>query len=191
MTKAESSLHSGVFHNLRYDLPASLVVFLVAVPLCLGIALASGAPLFAGIVSGIIGGILVGILSGSEISVSGPAAGLAVIVASSIEKLGSFEALLLAVALSGVIQIILGYLRAGIIGNYFPSSVITGMLTAIGIVIILKQVPHAIGWDKDYEGDFGFFESDGNTFLTLFNALLAVQPVAVLMMVISLSLLLF
>lgn len=191
MTKAKLSLHPGVFPNLRYDLPASLVVFLVAVPLCLGIALASGAPLFAGIVAGIIGGILVGALSGSEISVSGPAAGLAVIVATSIEKLGSFEVFLTAVALSGVIQIILGYLRAGIIGNYFPSSVITGMLTAIGIVIILKQVPHAIGWDKDYEGDFSFFESDGNTFLTIFYAFRAIQPAAVSIMLVSLPLLLF
>lgn len=191
MTKADSSLHSGVLSNLRYDLPAGLVVFLVAVPLCLGIALASGAALFSGIVAGIIGGIVVGVLSGSEISVSGPAAGLAVIVATSIEKLGSFELFLLAVALSGVIQLIMGYLRAGIIGNYFPSSVITGMLTAIGIVIILKQVPHAVGWDKDYEGDFGFFESDSNTLLSLFYAFRAVQPAAVVIMLISLSLLLF
>jgi len=189
MTKADSSLQQGILSNLRYDLPASLVVFLVAVPLCLGIALASGAPLFAGIVAGIVGGIVVGILSGSEISVSGPAAGLAVIVATSIEKLGSFEVFLVAVCLSGVIQLVLGYLRAGIIGNYFPSSVITGMLTAIGIVIILKQVPHAVGWDKDYEGDFGFFESDSNTFLTLFNSLRAVQPAALVIMVFSLSLL--
>ncbi len=189
MTKADSSLQQGILSNLRYDLPASLVVFLVAVPLCLGIALASGAPLFAGIVAGIVGGIVVGILSGSEISVSGPAAGLAVIVATSIEKLGSFEVFLVAVCLSGVIQLVLGYLRAGIIGNYFPSSVITGMLTAIGIVIILKQVPHAVGWDKDYEGDFGFFESESNTFFTLFYSLRAVQPAALVIMVLSLSLL--
>jgi MFS superfamily sulfate permease-like transporter len=189
MTKADSSLQQGILSNLRYDLPASLVVFLVAVPLCLGIALASGAPLFAGIVAGIVGGIVVGVLSGSEISVSGPAAGLAVIVANSIEKLGSFEVFLVAVCLSGIIQIVLGFLRAGIIGNYFPSSVITGMLTAIGIVIILKQVPHAVGWDKDYEGDFGFFESDSNTFLTLFYSLRAVQPASVVIMVVSLSLL--
>jgi MFS superfamily sulfate permease-like transporter len=189
MTKADSSLQQGILSNLRYDLPASLVVFLVAVPLCLGIALASNAPLFSGIIAGIVGGIVIGILSGSEISVSGPAAGLAVIVATSIEKLGSFEVFLVAVCLSGIIQLVLGYLRAGIIGNYFPSSVITGMLTAIGIVIILKQVPHAVGWDKDYEGDFGFFESDSNTFLTLFYSLRAVQPAALVIMVVSLSLL--
>ncbi|MFN3562074.1 MAG: SulP family inorganic anion transporter [Chloroherpetonaceae bacterium] len=191
MTKAESSLQSGVLPNLRYDLPASLVVFLVALPLCLGIALASGAPLFSGIIAGIIGGIVIGILSGSEISVSGPAAGLAVIVATSIEKLGSFEVFLLAVVLSGVLQIILGFLRAGIIGNYFPSSVITGMLTAIGIVIILKQIPHAIGWDKDYEGNFSFFEEDSNTFFTLFNAFGAFQPAAVLITFLSLTTLAF
>jgi MFS superfamily sulfate permease-like transporter len=189
MTKADSSLQQGILSNLRYDLPASLVVFLVAVPLCLGIALASNAPLFSGIIAGIVGGIVIGILSGSEISVSGPAAGLAVIVATSIEKLGSFEVFLVAVCLSGIIQLVLGYLRAGIIGNYFPSSVITGMLTAIGIVIILKQVPHAVGWDKDYEGDFSFFESDSNTFLTLFYSLRAVQPAALVIMIVSLSLL--
>jgi MFS superfamily sulfate permease-like transporter len=189
MTKADSSLQQGILSNLRYDLPASLVVFLVAVPLCLGIALASGAPLFSGIIAGIVGGIVIGILSGSEISVSGPAAGLAVIVANSIEKLGSFEVFLVAVCLSGIIQLVLGYLRAGIIGNYFPSSVITGMLTAIGIVIILKQLPHAVGWDKDYEGDFSFFESDSNTFLRLFYSLRAVQPAALVIMIVSLSLL--
>ena len=189
MTKADSSLQQGILSNLRYDLPASLVVFLVAVPLCLGIALASNAPLFSGIIAGIVGGIVIGILSGSEVSVSGPAAGLAVIVATSIEKLGSFEVFLVAVCLSGIIQLVLGYLRAGIIGNYFPSSVITGMLTAIGIVIILKQVPHAVGWDKDYEGDFSFFESDSNTFLTLFYSLRAVQPAALVIMIVSLSLL--
>jgi MFS superfamily sulfate permease-like transporter len=189
MTKADSSLQRGILSNLRYDLPASLVVFLVAVPLCLGIALASNAPLFSGIIAGIVGGIVIGILSGSEVSVSGPAAGLAVIVANSIEKLGSFEVFLVAVCLSGIIQLVLGYLRAGIIGNYFPSSVITGMLTAIGIVIILKQVPHAVGWDKDYEGDFSFFESDSNTFLTLFYSLRAVQPAALVIMIVSLSLL--
>lgn len=191
MTKAESSLQSGVLPNLRYDLPASVVVFFVAIPLCLGIALASGAPLFSGVVAGIVGGIVVGLLSGSELSVSGPAAGLAVIVYASIEKLGSFEAFLLAVVLAGVFQVVLGYLRAGIIGNYFPSSVITGMLTAIGIVIILKQIPHAVGWDKDYEGNFSFFAADGNTFTTLLHAFKAFEPVAVLIAIVSIALLAF
>ena len=133
-------MKSSLLRNLKSDLPAGLVVFLVALPLCLGIALASGAPLFAGIIAGVIGGIVVGWISGSAIGVSGPAAGLVVIVIGAIEMLG-FEAFLLAVVISGVIQIILGFLRAGIIGYFFPASVIKGMLTAIGITIFLKQIP--------------------------------------------------
>ena len=134
---------------LKDDLPAGLVVFLVALPLCLGIALASGAPLFAGIISGIVGGILVAFLSGSALSVSGPAAGLTVIVLNGITELGSYETFLFAVVLEGMIQVVLGYLKAGVIGYYFPSSVIKGMLAAIGIILILKQVPVAIGYMKD------------------------------------------
>jgi len=134
---------------LKDDLPAGLVVFLVALPLCLGIALASGAPLFAGIISGIVGGILVTFLSGSALSVSGPAAGLTVIVLNGITELGSYETFLFAVVLAGIIQVVLGYLKAGVIGYYFPSSVIKGMLAAIGIILILKQVPVAIGYMKD------------------------------------------
>jgi MFS superfamily sulfate permease-like transporter len=134
---------------LKDDLPAGLVVFLVALPLCLGIALASGAPLFAGIISGIVGGILVAFLSGSALSVSGPAAGLTVIVLNGITELGSYETFLFAVVLAGIIQVALGYLKAGVIGYYFPSSVIKGMLAAIGIILILKQVPVAIGYMKD------------------------------------------
>ena len=134
---------------LKDDLPAGLVVFLVALPLCLGIALASGAPLFAGIISGIVGGILVAFLSGSALSVSGPAAGLTVIVLNGITELGSYETFLFAVVLAGIIQVVLGYLKAGVIGYYFPSSVIKGMLAAIGIILILKQVPVAIGYMKD------------------------------------------
>lgn len=133
------------FANLKHDLPASIIVFLVAVPLCLGIALASGAPLFSGIIAGIVGGIIVGALSGSQLGVSGPAAGLAVIVLTAIQDLGSFETFLLAVVISGVIQFILGVLRAGIIGYYFPSSVIKGMLAGIGIIIFIKQIPLAFG----------------------------------------------
>ena len=154
--------------NLKYlknDLPASLVVFFVAIPLCLGIALASGAPLFSGLIAGIVGGIVVGAISGSKIGVSGPAAGLAAIVLSAIATLGSFENFLLAVVLGGVIQVIFGLLRAGVIGYYFPSSVIKGMLTGIGIIIILKQIPHFFGYDSDPEGDFSFNQVDGaNTF---------------------------
>ncbi len=134
---------------LKDDLPAGLVVFLVALPLCLGIALASGAPLFAGIISGIVGGILVAFLSGSALSVSGPAAGLTVIVLNGITELGSYETFLFAVVLAGMIQVALGYLKAGVIGYYFPSSVIKGMLAAIGIILILKQAPVAIGYMKD------------------------------------------
>ncbi|MFD2566814.1 SulP family inorganic anion transporter [Pseudotenacibaculum haliotis] len=154
-----------MFKTIKSDLPASIVVFFVALPLCLGIALASGAPLFSGLIAGIIGGIVVGSLSGSKIGVSGPAAGLAAIVLSAIATLGSYENFLLAVVLGGIIQLLFGVIRLGIIGYYFPSSVIKGMLTGIGIIIILKQIPHFFGYDATIEGDFTFFEVDGgNTF---------------------------
>jgi len=157
-------------NTLKNDIPASIVVFFVALPLCLGIALASGAPLFSGLIAGIVGGIVVGALSGSQIGVSGPAAGLAAIVLTAIGTLGGFENFLLAVVLGGLIQIGFGILRAGIIGYYFPSSVIKGMLTGIGIIIILKQIPHFFGYDADPEGDFAFMQVDGeNTFSELFN----------------------
>lgn len=150
--KYKMSLHQpnqGLsFKYLKEDLPAGLVVFLVALPLCLGIALASGAPLFSGIIAGIIGGVVVAFASGSALSVSGPAAGLTVIVLNGITTLGSFDQFLVAVAIAGVLQIILGYLKAGVIGYYFPSSVIKGMLAAIGIILILKQLPIAIGYSK-------------------------------------------
>jgi MFS superfamily sulfate permease-like transporter len=155
----------GLFSNLKSDIPSSIVVFFVALPLCLGIALASGAPLFSGLIAGIIGGIVVGSLSGSQIGVSGPAAGLAAIVLTAIGTLGGYENFLLAVVLGGLIQLIFGILRAGIIGYYFPSSVIKGMLTGIGIIIILKQIPHFFGYDSNPEGDFAFLQVDGqNTF---------------------------
>ena len=150
------------FSHLKSDLSSSIVVFLVAVPLCLGIALASGAPLFSGIIAGIIGGIVVGMISGSAVGVSGPAAGLAVIVLAAIESL-SFESFLLAVVLGGVIQLIFGFLKGGVIAYYFPSSVIKGMLSGIGIIIILKQIPHAFGYDEDPQGDFAFSQPDGHT----------------------------
>ena len=154
-----------MFKHIKNDLPASVVVFFVALPLCLGIALASGAPLFSGLIAGIIGGVLVGSLSDSKIGVSGPAAGLAAIVLTAIGTLGGYENFLVAVVLGGVIQLIAGFLKAGIIGYYFPSSVIKGMLTGIGIIIILKQIPHFFGYDADPEGDFAFFQVDGqNTF---------------------------
>ena len=161
-----------MFSHWRKDLPASLVVFLVAVPLCLGIALASGAPLMAGLISGVIGGIVVGLISGSNLGVSGPAAGLAAIVLTSIGQLGSFPLFLTAVVLSGLIQIVLGFLRAGVIANYFPNSVIKGMLAGIGVIIFLKQIPHAVGDDKDYLGDESFDQPDKlNTFEELWYAL--------------------
>lgn len=136
--------------NLKRDLPASIVVFLVALPLCLGIALASGVPLFAGLITGIIGGVIVASISGSQLSVSGPAAGLTVIVLGAVAALGNYPTFLLAVVLAGVFQVILGMIKAGTIGNYFPSSVIEGMLAAIGIILIMKQLPHALGVDLDF-----------------------------------------
>ena len=179
------------FTEIKHDLPASIVVFFVAVPLCLGIALASGAPLFAGIIAGIVGGIVVGVASGSPLGVSGPAAGLAVIVLTSITTLGgSWGSFLLAVVLAGIIQLILGYAKAGFIAYFFPSSVIKGMLTGIGLLIILKQIPHALGWDKDTEGDDAFLQKDGeNTFSEIFKALEFVTPGALLIAAISLGIL--
>lgn len=139
--------------NLRYDLPASMVVFLVALPLCLGIALASGAPLFSGLIAGIVGGVVVGLLSKSPLSVSGPAAGLAVIVLDAIQTLPTYNMFLLAVMLAGIFQIGLGFLRAGVIGDFIPSSVIKGMLSAIGLILIIKQVPYALGHLVSLDGD--------------------------------------
>ncbi len=183
-------MNKNLFANWRQDLPASIVVFFVAVPLCLGIALASGAPLFAGIIAGIIGGIIVGIASGSPLGVSGPAAGLAVIVLTSIAALGSWPAFLLAVVLAGIIQLALGFAKAGFIAYFFPSSVIKGMLTGIGLLIILKQIPHALGWDKDAEGDDSFFQADGqNTFSEITKAFDFITPGAVLIAAISLAIL--
>ncbi|SFR37367.1 Sulfate permease, MFS superfamily [Robiginitalea myxolifaciens] len=179
-----------MFASLRRDLPASIVVFFVAIPLCLGIALASGAPLFSGLIAGIIGGIVVGSLSGSEIGVSGPAAGLAAIVLSAIGALGGWENFLVAVVLGGAIQILFGVLKAGIIGYYFPSSVIKGMLTGIGIIIILKQIPHFFGYDADPEGDFAFSQVDGeNTFSELFNIVDNISPGATLIALIAMAIL--
>lgn len=179
-----------MFKHFRQDLPASIVVFFVALPLCLGIALASGAPLFSGLIAGILGGIVVGYLSGSQIGVSGPAAGLAAIVLSAIGTLGGWENFLVAVVLGGAIQLLFGLLKAGIIGYYFPSSVIKGMLTGIGIIIILKQIPHFFGYDRDPEGDWAFFQVDGeNTFSELLNTLNNISPGATLIAVLGLAIL--
>lgn len=176
--------------NLKHDLPAGVVVFLVALPLCLGIALASGAPLFAGIISGMIGGLLVSWLSGSQLSVSGPAAGLTVIVFNAIEKLGSFHSFLLAVVVAGVIQLVLGFLRAGTIGAYFPSAVIKGMLAAIGLILIMKQIPHAVGYDADFEGDEAYMPADaGFTVAEIFKSFHTLSPGPLIVSVVSILIL--
>ena len=180
----------NMFKELKSDLPASIVVFFVAVPLCLGIALASGAPLFAGIIAGIVGGIIVGIASGSPLGVSGPAAGLAVIVLTSIAALGSWPAFLLAIVLAGILQLLMGFAKAGFIAYFFPSSVIKGMLTGIGLLIILKQIPHAIGYDKDAEGDLSYFQTDGGTTLSsITKAFEVITPGALLIAAISITIL--
>jgi MFS superfamily sulfate permease-like transporter len=177
--------------RLSSDLPASLVVFLVAVPLCLGIALASGAPLASGIIAGVVGGIVVGAASGSALGVSGPAAGLAVIVLTAIQTLGSWETFLLAVVVAGVIQVALGFLRAGVIGYYFPSSVIKGMLSGIGLTIILKQLPHAVGYDADAEGNLAFAGTAGsdNTVSAVGHMFEMIEPGALVVALLSLAVL--
>lgn len=181
---------TGLFANLKFDLPAGIVVFLVAVPLCLGIALASGAPPMSGIIAGIVGGIVVTMFSGSPLGVSGPAAGLAAIVLTAIPALGGFEIFLLAVVIAGIIQFLLGVAKAGIIGYYFPTSVIKGMLAGIGVIIFLKQIPHALGYDNDPEGDMAFLQADGhNTFSELFYMLDFITPGAALIAGISLLIL--
>ncbi|PPD18782.1 MAG: hypothetical protein CTY27_00825 [Methylotenera sp.] len=180
------------FKEIKNDLPASIVVFFVALPLCLGIALASGAPLFSGVIAGIVGGIIVGMASGSQLGVSGPAAGLAVIVLTAIGALGSFETFLLAVVLAGLIQLALGFFKAGFIAYFVPSSVIKGMLTGIGLLIILKQIPHALGYDMDFEGDESFAQADGsNTFTTLMDSWNLLTPGALIIAGVSFAILIF
>ncbi|RXK48164.1 SulP family inorganic anion transporter [Aquirufa rosea] len=178
---------------LQTDWKSGIAVFLVALPLCLGIALASGAPLLAGLIAGIVGGIIVSWASGSQLSVSGPAAGLTIIVANAITEVGSFSGFLVVVVLAGFIQVILGLAKMGKLGSFFPSSVIQGMLVAIGIVIILKQIPHAIGDDLDFIGEFEFHQiADGqNTFSELVNSLLSINPGALIISLCGLLLLFF
>jgi MFS superfamily sulfate permease-like transporter len=177
------------FSHWRNDLPSSLVVFLVALPLCLGVALAStGAKpiLFSGIIAGVVGGVVVGFFSSSKLGVSGPAAGLITIVLAAITTLGSFESFLVAVILAGFIQLIAGFIGAGVLGNFFPSSVIKGMLAAIGLTLILKEIPHLVGYDKDFMGDESFFQFDGhNTFSDLIYATNALSPGAMIIAAIS------
>ncbi len=179
------------FKFLKNDLPSGLVVFLVALPLCLGISLASGAPFFSGLISGIIGGIVIGSLSGSKLSVSGPAAGLAALVLAAITNIGEFDLFLCAVLIAGLIQVFMGLARLGSIANYFPSSVIKGMLTSIGILIIAKQIPHAVGYDKDDKGNitelFPFGDED---WIELFRPLQHIDIGVLLICVISIAIML-
>jgi MFS superfamily sulfate permease-like transporter len=184
-------IYMNLFKNYKNDLPASIVVFFVAIPLCLGIAMASGAPLISGLIAGVIGGIVVGSISGSPLGVSGPAAGLAVIVLTAIQDLGAFEIFLVAVIIAGILQIIMGYAKAGNIAYFFPSSVIFGMLAGIGIIIFLKQVPHAFGYDRNPEGALSFKQVDGeNTFSELINMLNYISPGALIIAGVSLAILL-
>ena len=177
--------------HLKHDIPAGLVVFLVALPLCLGIALASGAPLFSGLIAGLVGGLVVSWASGSQLSVSGPAAGLTVIVFTAIEQLGSFSGFLVSLVLAGIIQLLLGYLRAGIIGAFFPSAVIKGMLVAIGLILIIKQMPHAVGYHKGYEGDESYMnETAATSFHELIDSLSAVTYGSVIITTVGLLILL-
>jgi len=178
--------------TLKTDIPAGLVLFLVALPLCLGIALASGAPLMSGIISGIIGGVIIGFMSGSQTSVSGPAAGLATVVLASIQQLGSFETFLFAVILAGLMQLTLGFAKMGYIVDFFPSNIIKGLLAAIGIILILKQIPYAIGYDANLEGDFNFINPTGEiTFTRLFHAIDYITPGAIIISIVSLIILLY
>jgi len=176
--------------HLKDDIPAGIVVFLVALPLCLGVALASGAPLFSGLIAGMVGGLFISWASGSQLSVSGPAAGLTVIVFNAIETLGSFPGFLVAVVLAGAIQLVLGFLKAGVISAYFPSSVIKGMLAAIGLILIMKQLPHAIGYDASFEGDESYMQETAlSTVQELLGALDLISPGATLVSAVGLLIL--
>ncbi|MCA0381111.1 MAG: SulP family inorganic anion transporter [Bacteroidetes bacterium] len=181
----------NLFRNAGADIPASIVVFLVALPLCLGVAVASDAAPVTGIIAGIVGGIVIGALSGSQLSVSGPAAGLTAIVAGAIGKLDSYSIFLLSVVLAGVIQLIFGFVKAGIIGEFIPNSVIKGMLAAIGIILILKQLPHFVGYDANPEGDEAFLQPDNsNTFSAILNSFQYISSGAIIIALIATAILL-
>lgn len=176
--------------NWQSDIPAGIVLAIVALPLCLGIAVASGAPVSSGIIAGVVGALVVGRISGSQLQVTGPAAGLAAIVVGAIAQLGSFQAFLVAVVLAGLLQVVLGVARAGIVGYYFPSSVVKGMLAAIGIVLVLKQLPHALGYYADFEGSESFLQTAGqNTFSAIRAALEQPRMGAVIICAFSLAIL--
>lgn len=185
-------MKNRISENLTSDFRSSLVVFLVALPLCLGIAIASGAPPMAGLIAGILGGVIVGGISKSAVSVSGPAAGLTVIVLDSISSLGTFPLFLGALVAAGIIQLLLGISKAGVLGHYFPHAVIKGMLTAIGVILVLKQIPHALGYDKDFLGDFAFNQADQhNTFSEIYYAFIYYSPGAIPIVLTALGLILF
>lgn len=191
MTNPTAESQTDYLKALPKDLAAGVVVFLVALPLCLGIALASNAPLMGGIISGVVGGLVVAWISGSHTSVSGPAAGMVAVVLAQVAALKSYEAFLVAVILAGVIQILLGVLRAGFIASFFPSNVIKGLLAAIGVILVLKQIPHVVGHDSDPEGEMGFEQPDGkNTFSELFSSLFDFEPGATMVGLVSLAVLL-
>ena len=181
-----------LYTHLGNNLSASIVVLLVALPLCVGIALASGTPIFSGIIAGIIGGIVVGQLSGSHLSVSGPAASLTFVVSAMIIKLGSFETFLLAILIAGAFQILFAFLKGGIVGDYIPNAVIKGMVAAIGIILMMKQIPHLLGYDADFEGDESFLQDDhNNTITTILTAVNFLTPMSVLIGGVSMVLLIF
>ncbi|NOS73521.1 MAG: SulP family inorganic anion transporter [Methyloglobulus sp.] len=176
--------------HLKSDIPAGIVVFLVALPLCLGVALASGAPLFSGLIAGMVGGLIVSWASGSQLSVSGPAAGLTAIVFNAIESLGSYSGFLVAVVLAGFLQLLFGFLKAGVISAYFPTSVIKGMLAAIGLILIIKQIPHALGYDASFEGDESYMQETAQTaFGGLLGALKFISPSAAVVSAVALLIL--
>jgi MFS superfamily sulfate permease-like transporter len=179
-------------HSIAWqkDIPASLAVFFVALPLCLGIALASGAPMVSGLISGILGGILIGFLSGSHSSVSGPAAGMVAVVLSAQSTLGSFHVFSVALFLAGGFQVLAGWLKSGFIAGYIPKNIIQGLLVAIGLILMLKQIPHMVGLDKDFEGDFSFFQKDGeNTFSEIIKSVYFFTPAALILSLVSIGIL--
>ncbi len=178
--------------HIKTDLSSGLVVFLIALPLCLGISLASGAPLFSGIIAGVVGGIVVGLFSHSQVNVSGPAASTALVVLTGIATLGSYESVLLSVIFAGIVQIVMGYIGAGTIAYFFPSSMIKGILASIGLILILKQIPHSVGYDMVFEGSESFNQSDGhNTISELFYMLKGVSPGVIIITLLSLLLIIF
>ncbi|PKD16784.1 sulfate transporter [Salegentibacter salinarum] len=188
----QAALSKPLFSRLDKDIPSSIVVFLVALPLCLGIALASGAPLVSGLISGIIGGIVIGSVSHSSVSVSGPAASLTAVVLASIASLGSFDVFLMAVVLGGIFQFILGILKAGLIADYMPSNIIKGLLAAIGIILIIAQLPYAIGFIEDSGANFGARENLFEQATAMFkNFFYSLHPGAVVLSLISLAIIIF